>query len=293
ISEGRAMVNAARKYNRLMLAGTQQRSGDHFISAKQYIDSGKLGKICMCRAWILSHKNPLEFSPDTATPSHVDYDLWLGPAPKRKFNPNRFHWNWRWYWDYAGGQQADWGIHLIDIIQWFMGVNAPDSVSSSGAKRILQDNTETPDTQETIFNYPNFDLVYEHRQANARPIENRKHGMAFYGENGTLVITRGEWAVYSEGQRIAKPPKVNGGPDNNMFVKHARHFLQCVRREAKPNADIESGHRSTSTCQLANISMLVGRKIKWDAAREVVIDDPEANALLKRKYRKPWVLPEV
>jgi predicted dehydrogenase len=293
IVEGRAMVKAARKYNRLMFIGTQQRSGDHFIKAKDYIDSGKLGKICMCRAWILSNKKSLGFPPDGEAPASVDYDLWLGPARKRRFNPNRFHWNWRWHWDYAGGQQADWGIHLIDIIQWCMGVTAPISVSSSGAMRIHQQNTDTPDTQATIFNYPDFDLVYEHRQANARPIEKRRHGMAFYGVNGTLVITRREWEVYSEEGGISKPPKVDGGPEVNMFIKHGQHFLRCVRREEEPNADIEVGHRSTSTCQLANISMLVGRKIKWDAAKETVVDDEQANKLLRREYRKPWGLPEV
>jgi len=293
IREGRAMVKAARKYNRLMFVGTQQRSADHFLGAKKYIDSGKLGKISMCRAWILSNIKSLGFPPDTDPPPHVDYNLWLGPARERRFNPNRFHWNWRWHWDYAGGQQADWGIHLIDIIQWYMGVNAPVSVSSSGAMRVLEQNTETPDTQATIFNYSDFDLVYEHRQACARPIENRGHGMAFYGQNATLVITRGEWEVYAEEQKVVKPEKVKGGSDQNMFVVHAQHFLRCVKRLEKPNADIEVGHRSTTTCQLANISMLVGRKIVWDAQKEIVVDDRKANRFLKREYRKPWVLPEV
>jgi len=292
IHEGRAMVKAARKYDRLVFVGTQQRSGSHFKKAKKLIESGKLGKICMCRAWILSHNKSIGFPPDCDAPDYVDYDLWLGPAPKRRFNPNRFHWNWRWHWDYAGGQQSDWGIHLIDIIQYFMGVDAPVSVSSSGAKRILKQNTDTPDTQETIFNYPDFDLVYEHRQANARPIENRKHGMAFYGEKGTLVITRGEWQFYPEWEGLAEE-KMKGGPDNEMFVVHGQHFLRCVRREEKPNADIETGQLSTTTTQLANISMLVGRKINWDAKNEIIINDSEANKYLQREYRKPWVLPDV
>ena len=293
IREGRAMVRAAHKRDRIVQVGTQQRSGDHFIAAKAFMDSGRLGKVCLCKAWVTCHDKGLGTGRAASAPSHVDYDLWLGPAPKIRFNSNRFHYQWRWFWDYAGGKQADWGIHLIDVIHWYMNVEAPLAAASGGGKWILKDNTETPDTQTTVFDYPGFTCQWEHRMGNARGIEDRSHGIAFYGENGTLLITRGEWQVFSEGDRIADRPGMKGSGEIPMFARHAEQFLRCVKTREKPNADIEVGHRSTSACQLGNIAFRVGRKIRWDAGKEEIIGDAEANAHLTREYREPWVLPEV
>lgn len=294
ISEGRAMVQAARKYDRVAIVGTQQRSGPHFIEAKAYMDSGKLGRICLAKAWVTYRDKDLGTPPDGSPPAAVDYDLWLGPAPKRAFNPNRFHYQWRWFWDYAGGKQADWGIHLIDVVHWYMNVTAPRTVAAVGGKRILTDNRDTPDTQVTIFDYGDFSCNWEHRQGNGRPLENgRRHGIAFYGENGTLVITRGGWEVYPEGDRIEAPPKAQGKGETEMFTKHSQEFLNCIKSRHTPNADIEVGHRSTSACLLGNIAYRTGRSIRWDAQTEQILDDAEASRFLTREYRKPWELPTI
>ncbi|OHB76515.1 MAG: hypothetical protein A2W31_13550 [Planctomycetes bacterium RBG_16_64_10] len=294
VHEGRAMVRAAHKFNRIMQVGTQQRSAEHFIQAKAFVDSGRLGSICLCKAWRSIHRKDLGSPDDAPPPPHVDYDLWLGPAPKRPFNRNRFHYEWRWFWDYGGGKQVDWGIHLIDVVHWFMNVQAPLAVASSGGKRILRENTETPDTQVTIFEYPDFTCLWEHRMGNAQPLHGLDVGVALYGENGTLVINRGGWRVYAEGKRMSDPPLDEGGDrESSMSTKHVQEFLRSVRTRTPPNAGIEIGHQSSTACQLANIAVRVGRKLRWDAAKEEIIGDQEASALLAREYRKPWELPAV
>lgn len=298
VHEGRVMVKAARRYERIVMVGLQQRIGEHFNDAKEYLDTGKLGKISLVKCWHTTHAANLGYPEDQPAPSHVDYNRWLGPAPYRAFNPNRFHGTWRWFWDYAGGKQADWGVHLLDVVQWYMNVSAPVAVSSSGGKFAVKDNTETPDTQCTLFEYPEFLCLWENRNANARPVEERpQHGIAFYGANGTLVISRYNWEVYSEGNRLHDTPNWYQAPGADtgleMFLAHTKYFLQIVKSRGKPNPDIADGHTSTTTCQLANISLRVGRSIRWDARHERIPGDDEASALLARDNRKDYELPQV
>jgi len=292
IVEGRRMVQAARRYNRIVQAGTQQRSGPHMKAACDYVRSGALGTVSLCKAWVVSRQADLDHPPDGEPPPTVDYDLWLGPAPLRPFNPNRFHYNWRWFWDYAGGKCADWGIHLLDMIHWGMGVEAPLAVSSEGGRTILHDNCETPDTQIALFEYPGFVCTWEHREGNAYPIEGYGHGMAFYGSKGTLLMDRSGWKVISEGDAIPDAPSGQGS-DAQMYVDHAAHFFECVRTRQLPRSDIEIAHRTTSALHLANIALRAKRRVRWDAEREAIIGDHEAQALLGREYRPPWELPAV
>jgi len=292
IVEGRRMVQAARRYDRIVQAGTQQRSGPHMKAATDYVRSGALGTVTLCKAWVVSHQVDLGHPADCEPPASVDYDLWLGPAPKRPFNPNRFHYNWRWFWDYAGGKCADWGIHLMDMIHWGMGVDAPMAASSEGSRRALDDNCETPDTQMVLFEYPGFICTWEHREANAYPVDGYGHGMAFYGTKGTLLMDRSGWKVLSEGQSIPEPPS-GSGSDGQMYVDHAAHFLECIRTRQTPRSDIEIAHRTTSALHLGNIAYRVKRRVVWDRERETIVGDDEACELLGREYRKPWELPRV
>jgi predicted dehydrogenase len=292
VREGQAIVRAARKYDRVVQVGTQQRSGEHFARAKEFLDTGRLGPICLCKAWRVIHWKNRGFPDDEPPPPHVDYDLWLGPAPRRPFNRNRFHYEWRWCWDYGGGKQVDWGIHLMDVVHWYMNVKGPLAVVSTGGKWILKDNTETPDTQVTVFEYPGFTCAWEHRMGNAALIHNMDHGLAFYGEKGTLLVNRRGWRVLPEGDRLPHPPpEVTGDWEHEMGSRHVRAFLRSVKERTTPNADVEIGHRSTVACQLGNIAFRVGRRIRWDAEKEEIVDDREANALLTREYRRPWELP--
>ena len=299
IVEGRAMVNAARRYKRVVQVGTQQRSEGPFYSAVQTIKAGKLGKIT--HVHILFHENSaphgLGRPPDGTPPAGVDYDLWLGPAPKRPFNPLRFHGNWRWFFDYGSGKIGDWGIHHVDIVHWAMDPDngasiGPVTATSYGGKLVMDDIRDTPDTQEAVFKYPPrgdqppWVLTISVRWCNGRGVDGKNYGIFFYGTEGTLYVDRGGMEIWPEhGQQIQ--------PEENRNWSHMDNWLECIKTRRKPVADIEYGHRSTVVPHLANISLKLGRSIRWDAQKEQCVGDREANQLLFREYRAPWKLPKV
>jgi predicted dehydrogenase len=301
IVEGRAMVTAARRNRRVVQVGTQQRSGRHFQEAVAYVQSGRLGAISLCRTWITNNSPPTDLGKpkDCDPPKEVDYDLWLGPAPKRPFNPNRFHYNFRWWWDYGNGLCNDWGVHLNDVILWGMKVQAPLSVYATGGKYDIQDNTDTPDTLDIHFQYPDFLHIYTVRRGHYNySMRRRSHGMEFQGANGTLTLDRGGWVVTAGGDRLKE--EQHRGADQHF--PHVQNFLHCLRTREQTRSDIEAMHRATTTCHLANISYKLGRRIYWDAAAErcyrgydpaskkFITEDTDANALLFRQPRAPWSL---
>ena len=208
IREGRKMVEAARKFNRVVQVGTQQRSGRHYKEVVETVQSGKLGKISRVAAWNFRNESPHGIGnfPDSEPPPGLDYDMWLGPAPKRPFNPNRFIFSFRYFWDYAGGDATDWGVHHIDMVQWAMNQRAPRKVSAFGSKYYVQDNRETPDTLELIYEYSNFMLTYSNRILNANPLNGRSYGIAFYGTDATLVVDRAGYEIIPETRGTFEPP---------------------------------------------------------------------------------------
>jgi predicted dehydrogenase len=301
IVEGRKMVEAARKNKRVVQIGTQQRSGQHFKDAVKYVQSGKLGHVHTCRTWI-SNRTPPEGPgnpPDGDPPQGVDYDLWLGPAPKRPFNRNRFHGNFRWFWDYGNGLCNDWGVHLNDIILWAMNVRAPLSVSACGGKLEMKDNSDTPDTLDIYYEYPGFMHVYTVRRGNLPGFHGKSHGMEYVGTDATLTLDRDGWYVTPKG--ADRPSEKHGGSEQHFA--HVQNFLHCLRnRSEKTASDIEDMHRATTTCHLANISVKTRRRVYWDAEAErcyrgydpdgkkFLDEDAAANAYLLREPRKPWSL---
>jgi predicted dehydrogenase len=300
IGEGRIMVDTARRHNRVVQMGTQQRSATHYGEAVEYVRSGKLGKIRLVRAWAyLDWKGEVPVTPDSAPPSTVDYDFWLGPAPKRPFNKNRFHVDFRWYWDYSGGLMTDWGAHMIDVANWAMGAKAPGSAVSVGGKLgYPQDAMETPDTQQVLWSFPDFTMIWEHALGIGRGPETREHGVAFHGNNGVLVVDRGGWEVYPETDQVDKPvrlfrgtgvPRQNAGRDDYHLL-HVQNFVECMSSRKRPNSDVEIGHNSMIACHIGNIAQRLGRFVKWDAARETIVNEPEASAFVSRTYRSPWKL---
>ncbi|HXG64707.1 MAG TPA: Gfo/Idh/MocA family oxidoreductase [Blastocatellia bacterium] len=302
IHEGRVMVEAARRYNCVVQMGTQQRSAPHFMEALEYLKSGKLGKIRVVKAWAYQDwMGNIAPVPDSEPPASVDYDLWLGPAPKRPFNKNRFHFNFRWYWDYSGGLMTDWGAHMIDVANWGMGVKAPLSAASVGGKFGFPDDAEeTPDTQQAIWNFPAYSMVWEHATAIGRGPEARDHGVAFHGNNGVLVVDRGGWEVHPETERVngkksyraaGVPRQGSGGADFHFL--HVKNFLDCMRSRQRPNSDVEIGHNSMIACHLANIAFRLKRQVNWDVEKERVIGDQEAQRLVSKEYRAPWKLPDI
>ncbi|MBK9165873.1 MAG: Gfo/Idh/MocA family oxidoreductase [Bryobacterales bacterium] len=309
VREGRWMVRAARQFNRIVQVGTQQRSGLHYQQARQLMREGRIGKIHSVRSASFRNVMPgFGAPPDDAAPTEIDYEMWLGPAPKRPYNKQRSLYHFRWFWDYSGGQMTNLGAHSIDIVQWAMGVKGPASVVSVGGRFALEDNGETPDTQDALFEYPGFTAAYSLREASSG-----RGGLEFHGTKGTLSIGRGGFEIRPDmkvnpensipvftghptggPQRTEERPqpwteamKVPGSSDE-QFDLHVRNFLDCVKTRQRPIADVEDGHRITTACHLANISLRAGRKLRWDPENEEIIGDAEAARYLERPYRQPW-----
>jgi predicted dehydrogenase len=297
VEEGRRMVRAARKYDRVVQVGTQQRSSLHFQKVVELIRGGRIGKISYVRTWNYGNEYPQGIGnpPDGAPPSDLDWEMWLGPAPKVPFNANRFgvapdRWSsFRWFWDYAGGMMTDWGVHLLDIVQWAMNVDHPQVVSASGGKFFLQDNRETPDTLQVTYEYPSFVCTYENRECNAHALNGQGYGIMFHGTDGTLFVNRGGYEIILEKRRENNAEAVKEKVSDTGGA-HVRNFLDCVKSRQKPICDIEIGHRSTSTALLGNVAYRSHRRVVWDGKTEQVVGDKAASKFLSREYRKPWSL---
>jgi predicted dehydrogenase len=291
IDEGRSMVIAADRYKRIVQMGAQRRSSPTYAEAVDFVRSGKLGKVGLARAWAcLDWIKPIGNPPDSPAPVEVDYNFWLGPAPKRPYNVNRFHFNFRWFWDYAGGLMTDWGVHLIQVLLWAMGSDAPKAVLSSGGKFVLEDNSETPDTQMTIYEFPTYTLVWEHRVGIGLGLYNRPWGMAFVGTEGTLVINDSGWDILREPSKDSlEPKKFPAGADPRPA--HIRNFLDCVKSRQQPVENLNEGQFISTVAHLGNIALRSGQKILWDPKDEKITNSAEADRLVGVDYRKPWMLP--
>ena len=289
VVEGRRMVQAARKYNRVVQVGTQRRSMEHVKDAVEYLRSGGIGEIGMARAWIHQQRKPIGHGKPGPVPEGVDYAMWQGPAADRPFYPNRFHYNWHWFWNWGTGELGNNGIHGLDVARWGLGVDAPVSVVSGGGKYVFDDDQEVPDTQIVTYEFPKACLVWEHRMWSKHGTEGHGFGIAFYGNKGTLLVDEKGWSV--EDPDGGKPEKPVGGKATNGVETHVQNFLDCVASRKKPNADIEIGHLSTRLCHLGNIAYRAGRKLTFDASRESFKDAPDADKLLTREYGSRFEMP--
>jgi predicted dehydrogenase len=289
IVEGRAMVNAAKKFKRVVQVGTWQRSVQHFVDAIDYVRSGKLGKVSVCRAWTLGGAG-VGKQPPTNPPPELDWDFWLGPAPKVPYRPNRCHFGWRWFFDYGSGLTGDWGVHMLDIVPLAMGEDAPLEVHSVGGKIVAapDDDRDTPDTQMAIFKFKNFVMNWEIHVGGPGLDGGSHHGTEFIGEKGYLIVDRGGWKAFDKNGK--ELPKV---PSERKVGDHTRDFLDCVKSRPKPRSDIESMHQTTKLCHLANLALRTGENIRWDDAKEEPIGNRRAKDCpsYEREYRRPWKLP--
>ncbi len=278
LREGRLMVEAARKHERVVQMGTQRRSGAHFQSAAEFVRKGGLGKVPFARTWIAGARKSIGKKDDGPVPAGVDYDLWLGPAPERPFNPNRFHYNWHWNWDYGTGELGNNGIHALDVVRMVVGLDAPERINCGGGKYFYDDDQQTPDTIVASFDFPGTLVTWEHRIWSKAASEDG--WITLFGEKGTLVFDRQGWHVTDGVEASDKAQEIER--------PHLRNFLDCVKSGKRPNADIEEGHKSTRLCHLGNIAYRVGRALRFDAKGETVVDDEAANKLLLRSYRKGY-----
>ena len=295
LEEGWVMVEAARKHERVVQAGTWQRSGAHFQKACEIMRSGTLGKVAFVRTWIYGNepRKGIGTPPDAPAPPGLDWDLWLGPAAARPFNPNRFgvypdaYSYFRYFWDYAGGQLTDSGVHMIDIVQMAFNEAMPKSIAAIGGKYWFEDDTETPDTMQVVYGYEQFLGSWEHRSNNTENQNARLMGITFHGPRGTLYVDRalyrltpekGSGLEASEMKRVADPHPL-----------HWANFVDCVRTRRRPNSDIETCVRSSATSILGNVSMRSGMHLDWDDQNRTV-RQAEVRPMLRREYRSPWVL---
>ncbi len=296
IEECDIMVRAAQKYGRVVQVGQWQRSDPHWQDAMDFVHGGKLGKIRTVRVFSYQGWCPsIPVKPDEDVPAGVDYDMWLGPAPKRPFNRNRFHFTFRWFWDYAGGLMTDWGVHLLDYALYGMNVTAPQTIMASGGKFGYPDDAcETPDLLQTIYTFDGFTVLWDHAIGINDGAYGRTHGVAFVGENGTLVVDRQGWEVIPEdvnGAKRMEPVELHKAYGAGGLNLHVKNHLECIKsRNRNCNANIEIGAHIAKFSQLGNIAYRTGKKLTWDGK---TFHDLEADKYLCKTYREPWKLPTI
>jgi predicted dehydrogenase len=309
VVEGQAMLAAARKLGRVVQVGTQRRSTPHLAEARErIIKEGKLGKVGHVDIYCYHHMRPRDNPPDSAPPEHLDYEMWTGPAPLRPYNPLCHPRRWRAFMEYGNGIVGDMCIHMLDMVRWMLDLGWPKRVSSSGG--ILVDRgskSNIPDTQTATFEFDGLNVVWTHRTWGASPDPKYPWGATIYGEKGTLkasvmstdFIPQGGGEPRHEDVKyeLEEFPEDRTEKDLERHVApairaHMKDLLSCIASRGKPVADIEEGHISSASCILANISLQLGRTLTWDPVKHQVQGDEEANRLLRRPYRAPWVHPE-
>lgn len=302
VQEANIMLDFVQSRDRMVQIGQWQRSQPHFVDAIKYVHSGALGEIRLAKAWAYQGwMKPVPVVPDTTVPAGVDYKMWLGPAPERAFNKNRFHFDFRWFWDYAGGLMTDWGVHLMDYALYGMKAETPKSVMALGGKFAYpNDASETPDTLQTVYEYDGFSILWEHATGIDGGNYGRNHGIAFIGNNGTLVLDRGGWEVIPEkefqGWGKEGIPKMEAMSHDNGGLSgldlHTQNFIEAVksRDNSKLNAPIKVGYDAALVSHMGNVAFKTGNRIYWDETTGQFKNE-EANQFLKANYHNGWKLP--
>src|SRR5581483_8289026 len=293
LREGRLMVEAARRNKRIVQLGTQSRSRPSTQRAIELVRSGKIGKVLMAKAWDVQLRDNIGHKNDTTPPVGVDYDTWVGPAPFLPFNENRFHYTWHWNWNFGTGDMGNDGVHQLDIARWALGVELPTRISGMGRKLFFDDDQQTPDTMNITFEFKDRALAWEMRIWNPYGMEDQENGVAVYGSSGMVHIGRWNrrwgYKVFDDKGRLVMDESQH---ENDADPAHPRNFLECIRSRQKPNAEIEIGHISSTLCHLGNIVARVGRNLQYDPASETIVNNAEANKLVRRQYRKHWATPQ-
>jgi predicted dehydrogenase len=298
IEECNAMVKAAEKYPELIVqVGMWQRSSKHWFEASDIVKSGQLGDVHLVKAWIYKgYDEPYPALPNSEAPEYVDYDMWLGPAPDRPFNPNRFHYNFRWWFDYAGGAMTDWGVHLLDFALHGMDAGMPQTISPGGGIFYHEDGAiETPDIQQALYNYPNHTMVWECGLNPGMGPYGKGHGVAFVGHKGTLVVDRSGYEIKPDWSSAEKAPFFEGREQDNYgdgLNEHVQNFLKCIREGGTPNASVEVGAKTAIVSEMGNIAYRTGKRIHWDEAAGKFKEE-DANNLSRLNYSDKWKLPKV
>jgi predicted dehydrogenase len=317
VEEGRKMVEAVRRHDRVAQVGTMRRSTPLFQEVAELIRKGGIGQVTLVRAFHVQNEWPKGIgNPPNEDPTKgFDWDAWLGPAPRRPYNKNRTFYRFRWFYDYSGGQLTNFGVHYLDMIHWALGQDAPQAVTAMGGKFAVEDNREVPDTLEVLWRYPGNTLVtFTQMNANGAALCDRQSQIEFHGTKGTVYLLRngyevvpemvksGEFPVlnpldrdsergYKKNAKAVLEPRKGQADGKGETPRHVRNFLDCVRSRQRCNCDIETGHRDTSAAILGNIAHRAKAYLEWDAKLEKFTNHPEANRYLRYEYRKPYELP--
>jgi predicted dehydrogenase len=297
IAECDLMVRAAERYERIVQVGQQQRSGQHWQDVVAFVQSGQLGTIRQVKVWgFFDYGKGGPRVPDDTPPSTLNYDMWLGPAPEQPYNPNRLHGSWRHQWSFGGGLITDWGVHLLDVVLWAMHVDeAPKSVSAVGGIYAYPDRAiETPDTLSVLYEMDGYTLSWEHTGGIENGYYDRHYGMAFIGNNGTLVANRSGWEMIPEvrDDLYALDPFPPRSGQQSNHEAHAINFIKSAKDRTTPICTIEDGRRAAFYAHLGNIAFRSGSRLIWDDTTHSFTDNPTANAYLTPTYRAPWTWPK-
>ncbi len=304
IVEGMRMVAAMRKHKRIVQMGSQHRSTQRLQSAIEFVRTGALGRVVVAKAWESSKQGPVGYVKDSDPPAGVDYDMWIGAAPKRPFNVNRFHGRWRWLYDFGTGDLGNDGVHRLDMAVALLSaasvtqgedtIGLPSTIFANGGKWYFDDAQEFPDTMQVNYEFGLGSktklLTYEMRVWTPYAYQGESEGSAVYGDKGYLVIGNSSWTAFGPGGKV-----LGKGQGDSHETPHVQNFIECIKSREKPFCDLETvGHPASVLCHAGNISARIGRKLTLDQNTETFVNDPEANALRGRpEYRKPWLLPEV
>ncbi len=279
------MVAASRKNHRVVQLGTQRRSYSIYIQAIKELRAGKIGNVLFARSWYNSRRGSIGTGKVAEVPSWLNYELWQGPAPERPYHDNVVHYNWHWLWHWGCGEIGNNGVHSIDICRWGLGVDYPTRVSSGGGRLRFDDDQQTPDTHTVSYEFAgNKVITWEGLSWSPRGSGGSPFGISFHGDQGTMVMTGDNYKIYD--MRNKEVAAESGGARGDGV--HLGNFLESIREDKRPNADIEDGHKSTLLCHLGNISQRTGRALHTDPTNGHILDDPEAAALWSREYRPGW-----
>jgi predicted dehydrogenase len=308
--EGQAMLAAARKYKRVVQIGMQRRSTPHLVTARdRVIREGRLGTIGLVEIYCYYRMRARGNPPDATPPEHLNYEMWTGPAPMRPYNEWVHPRRWRAFMEYSNGIVGDMCVHMLDMVRWMLDLGMPTRISSNGGILVDKESkANITDTQTATFDFGSLPVVWTHRTYGDPPDPKYPWGATFYGDKGTLKASVMSYDFIPSGKdqqpihedvvyEFDKFPEDKTEKDLETHVApairaHMKNFLECIESRQRPVADIEQGYMSASSCILANISQKLGRSLTWDHAKGVVVNDEEANRLLRRPYRAPWVHPE-
>lgn len=299
LHEGRLLIDAVKRNKVVFQHGTQSRSTAHVKRAMERLHEGAIGDVLVAKAWNSQRRGSIGRSQPMDPPPHLDFELWLGPAPRVDYRPNMLHSIWRWWYDYGCGDIGNDGVHDLDLARWGLGEAGethPSRIVSLGGKYVFDDDMQWPDTQNVLFEYaPTQEgerprqLIFEQRIWSPYVQEGFENGNAFYGTKGMMLLGKsGGYKLYGERNKLIEDHQA-GSPD---LKAHHRNFLDAIRGDTEVNADARTAHLSSSLCHLGNIALRTGRAINLDPERETITGDPEANILLGRQYSKHWGVPK-